>query len=187
MLSGALRAAVLSFFVGLAAGCATAPRPALVSIDCTKPEARCHEGRFGLTYRISRSNETQEDAVNGTWRWESLPDAVRPVARLDLSTVLGTRLASVEQGGKYLLLTDNKGRQYVARDWDDLFLTLFELKLPGQAIAAWMNDGAAPSRAPAIEQDGWTAQTGPRRLRLLWQQAESQIRIDLIPDAPAAQ
>lgn len=185
MNTGTLRAAALTLAAVLVAGCASAPRPALVSIDCAKPDARCHEGRFGLTYRIARNNETQEDAVNGTWRWESLPDAALPVARLDLSTVLGTRLASVEQGGKYLLLTDNQGRQYSARDWDDLFLTLFELKLPGQAIAAWMNDGAAPSRAPAIAQEGWTAQTGPRRLRLLWQQAESQIRIDLIPDAPA--
>jgi len=167
----------------LMTGCATAPKPNLVAIDCTRSEARCHEGRFGLTYRIVRNDDVIEDAVNGTWRWESLPLAPRPTARLDLSSVLGTRLASVEQGGPYLLLTDSKGREYAARDWDDLFQTLFELKLPGQAIANWMNAGATPTQAPDIPQDGWVVQTAPRRLRLSWQHQGDQIRIDLIPDA----
>ncbi len=179
--SRALTALSIACIVALA-GCATAPKPSLVSIDCTNAESRCHEGRFGLSYRITRKDGVFEDAVNGTWRWESLPQASVPVARLDLSTVLGTRLASVEQTRRYLLLTDNSGKQYMARDWDDLFQTLFELKLPGEAIAEWMNAGARPTAAPLIALPGWEAQMTARRLRLSWQQQDDRIRIDLIPD-----
>lgn len=195
----------------LLAGCAGAPRTPDLIIDCQRADARCHEGRFGLTYRIERGGQVDEDAINGTWRWESVgvtrttpetaaappapetgspPEAfssarqmARPQwSRLELSNVLGVRLATVVQGRQQLILTDSQGRRYSAKDWDDLFQTLFELRLPGEAIARWMGDGAQPQEKPAALTSGWVSDPGPRRLRLTWQGEAGRIRIDFIPD-----
>lgn len=170
-------------------GCASIKRTDAITIDCAQPGSTCHEGRFGLTYRLQKAGQTEEDAVNGSYRWESLnnPTGQVQVSSLMLSTVLGTSLAHVEQSPGRIVLTDNKGEQHLSRDWNALFKDIFQVPLPGQAIAQWMADGArTDTTLPALPAP-WVWEASPRRLRLSSRTADGFIRVDLLPTPATAQ
>ena len=169
--------------LGLLQSCAVTGRPRENQIDCAKPEARCHEGRFGLSYQINRDGAVEQDALNGSYVWESehhprIKTSER--SHLVLSNVLGVRLAEIRQEYGSLTLQDNAGNLYLSDNWDTLFNELFKLNLPGSAIAGWMHNGQTEA-LPALPAD-WTWEKKPGRVRLSTRNNDGFIRIDLIPN-----
>jgi outer membrane biogenesis lipoprotein LolB len=153
-------------------------------IDCTKPAVRCHEGRFGLSYQITRDGAVEQDAINGSYLWESEnPSRFQTSERshLVLSNVLGGRLAEIRQEYGTLTLKDNAGNLYLSDNWDSLFNGLFKLNLPGSAIASWMHNAKA-DELPALPAN-WVWEKKPGRLRLSSRNSDGFIRIDLIPNS----
>ncbi len=167
--------------------CALVSRTGENQIDCSKPAARCHEGRFGLSYQITRDGAVEQDAINGSYLWESESLSrfkTSERSHLVLSNVLGVRLAEIRHEYGSLTLQDNAGNLYLSDNWDTLFNGLFKLNLPGSAIASWMHN-ASTDELPVLPAD-WVWEKKPGRVRLSNRNSDGFIRIDLIPnrDAP---
>ncbi len=166
--------------------CALTRRTGENHIDCSKPAARCHEGRFGLTYQIMRDGAVEQDAINGSYLWESEHLSrfkTNERSHLVLSNVLGVRLAEIRQEYGSLTLKDNAGNLYLSDNWDTLFNGLFKLTLPGSAIAGWMHN-ASTDELPTLPAD-WIWEKRPGRVRLSNRNSDGFIRIDLIPNGNA--
>ena len=169
--------------LGALQSCALTGRNLENSIDCAAPNARCHEGRFGLSYQINRDGYSEQDAVSGSYLWESVHQPhfkASGRSHLVLSNVLGVRMAEIRQEYGSLTLKDNAGNLYLSDNWDTLFNDLFKLNLPGTAIATWMHNKQQDA-LPALPAD-WVWEKKPGRTRLSTRTNDGFIRIDLIPN-----
>lgn len=158
-----------------------------IAVDCQAPQSSCHQGRFGLTWKIQQENgKVQSDSLSGSYQWRSglaptTLGAPQELAFLEVSSALGPSLGQAKQLGPYYEAHAADGRVYIAQDWQTLFDLIFpsELSLPANALVEWMKK-PTPENLPPLPPH-WEWQNTKGRYRIVFVQNNTSGRIDLIP------
>jgi outer membrane biogenesis lipoprotein LolB len=173
---------------GLLSACITLNQEG-APVDCHAPQSSCHQGRFGLTWKIQQDNgKTQSDSLSGAYQWRSgltqHTDKQQEIAYLEVNSALGPSLGQAKQQGNYYEARAADGRVYIAQDWQSLFDLIFpsELALPADALVTWMKKPNADNLPPLPPHWAWQNTKG--RYRIVFVQNNTSGRIDLIPNTP---
>ena len=152
---------------------------------CDQPQARCHQGRFGVVWRQQLADGSiQNEALGGVYVWQSgfegsgQADPV-PFARLQLRSSLGPAVGELQRLGTLYQARTAEGRVLYADSWQGLFDQLFVADLPAQALVSWLENPQVgnPPQLPAP----WVWQVQGGRYRLLQQTDTLFARVDFIP------
>ncbi|MFA5665070.1 outer membrane lipoprotein LolB [Castellaniella sp.] len=153
-------------------------------------------GRFAVTLQPA---DGPAQAVQGGYAWRD--DGQRLI--LDLSTPLGNVLARVQVDPGHATLEQADGQLDRATDADGLIARVWGHPMPVAGLRDWVRGQAvdgqpvqglqadAQGRPEAFVQQGWQVRLGqwdaqgPRRIRLLREDAQGRWQLQLIVDDPA--
>lgn len=175
------RVIAISAMTAIVAGCSTLTGTGK-EINCALAESSCHSGRFGLVFKVTQPDGSQEgDSVSGTYEWRSLsmPSRQIELAYLEVSSLLGPSLGTAQQRGDFFEVRAADGRVYLAQDWQTLFDLMFPVKLPADALVNWMKN-PRPDNLPPLPEN-WTWENRDSKYRIRFVETNAEGRIDLIP------
>lgn len=151
-------------------------------VDCGNVQSSCHSGRFGLIWSVDTPDGQEKDSVSGTYEWRSGRSGVSnsmTVAWLEVNSTLGPNLGVARRTGDFYEVRAADGRVYVAKDWQTLFDLIFPVKLPADALIAWMENPRNQKLPPLPENWTWENRNGKYRINFV--ESGTRGRVDLIP------